>query len=390
MKTISVLLLSALASLVLVVSCKKESATAVARVPQLPDEVFKYDEISMGSNGFNPVGSFQIDNNMSTLGRVLFYETQLSRNNRVSCGSCHLQSAAFADVAKFSNGFENAKTLRNTPAIINAGTQTSYFWDMRESNLSAMVTQPIGNHIEMGLDQPEYILAKLKKLPYYESLFTNAFGSAEITMDKVGAALSNFVASMASAQTKYDAVALGQTSFTADEQRGRDLFFMDLPCGSCHGGENFSGWGSMTQNIGLEMDYEDNGEPGTDWMTGKDRDGWFKVPSLRNVALTGPYMHDGRFATLEEVIDFYNEGIQPHEQLSFMLREGWNGGGGIFTPFEGDFIPGVGDSSTAIQPLRLQLDSDEKRALIAFLKTLSDDKISSDVKFSDPFVAASN
>jgi len=308
----------------------------------------------------------------------------------VSCGSCHLQSAAFADVAKFSNGFENAKTLRNTPAIVNAGTQTSYFWDMRESNLSAMVTQPIGNHIEMGLDQPEYILAKLKKLPYYESLFTNAFGSAEITMDKVGAALSNFVASMASVQTKYDAVAMGQTAFTEEEQRGKDLFFMELPCSSCHGGENFSGWGSMTQNIGLEMDYEDNGEPGTDWMTGKDRDGWFKVPSLRNVALTGPYMHDGRFATLEEVIDFYNEGIQPHEQLSFMLREGWNGGGGIFTPFEGDFIPGVGDSSSVIQPLKLQLNSDEKRALIAFLKTLSDEKISSDVKFSDPFVAASN
>ncbi|MBX7050719.1 MAG: cytochrome-c peroxidase [Flavobacteriales bacterium] len=386
MKTINILILASLAATVSIISCKKESAATVARTPQLPDEVFKYDEISTGSNGFNPAGNFVIDNNKSTLGRVLFYETQLSRNNRVSCGSCHLQSAAFADVAKLSNGFENAKTIRNTPAIINAGTQTSYFWDMREANLSAMVTQPIGNHIEMGLDQPEYILAKLKKLPYYESLFQNAYGSSEITMDRVGDALSNFVASMASVKTKYDAVVMGQTSFTAEEERGRTLFFNDLPCGSCHGGENFSGWGSMTQNIGLEMDYVDDGEPGTDWMTGAQRDGWFKVPSLRNVALTAPYMHDGRFATLEEVVDFYNEGIQPHEQLSFMLREGWNGG---FGPFEGDVLAG-GDSVSGVQPLRLNLSDNDKHALVAFLKSLSDGNITSDVKFSDPFVAASN
>lgn len=386
MKTINILIIAALATTVGLVSCKKESATAVARAPQLPDEVFKYDEISTGSNGFNPAGNFLIDNNKSTLGRVLFYETQLSRNNRVSCGSCHLQSAAFADVSKLSSGFENAKTIRNTPAIINAGTQTSYFWDMREANLSAMVTQPIGNHIEMGLDQPQYILEKLKKLPYYESLFLNAYGSSEITMDKVGDALSNFVASMASVKTKYDAAALGQATLTAEEERGKNLFFMDLPCGSCHGGENFSGWGSATQNIGLEMDYADNGEPGTDWMTGAQRDGWFKVPSLRNVALTAPYMHDGRFATLEEVVDFYNEGIQPHEQLSFMLREGWNGG---FGPFEGDVFP-VGGSSAEVQPLRLNLSNDDKHALVAFLKTLSDQNITTDSKFSDPFVAASN
>jgi cytochrome c peroxidase len=386
MKTISIFFSASMLLAVSLVSCKKESQPAMARTPQLPDETLKYDEIPNGANGFVATGNFVINNNKSTLGRVLFYETQLSQNNRVSCGSCHLQQAAFADVAKFSNGFENMKTSRNTPAIINAGTQSSYFWDMRESNLSAMVTQPIANHIEMGLDNPEYILAKLNQLPYYAPLFEKAFGSSEITIEKVGDALSNFVASMASVRTKYDAALLGETTLNQEEERGKALFFNELPCGGCHGGENFSGWGSMTQNIGLETDYSDNGEPGLDWMTGRDKDGWFKVPSLRNVALTPPYMHDGRFTTLEQVVDFYNEGIQPHDQLAFGLREGWNN---VF-PFDADIIPFGENGGGEIQPIRMNLSESDKRALIAFLKTLSDERITTDVKFSDPFVLAQN
>jgi len=360
-----------------------------SRTPNLPDEVFKYDQIDAQGNAFVPNGNIIIDNELATLGRVLFYETQLSINNRVSCGSCHNQSMAFADRAAFSNGFENAKTLRNTPAIINPGSQSSYFWDMRESNLAAMVTQPISNHIEMGLDQPEYLVEKVKNLTYYKPLFEAAFGDAEVNITRIGDALSNFVGSMVSVSSKYDqGIQSNFANYTEQEALGKFLFTNTLPCSQCHGGDNFSGWGSFTQNIGLEMDYEDNGQPGTDWNTGRELDGWFKVPSLRNVALTAPYMHDGRFKTLEEVVDFYDHGIQAHDQLAFSLREGW--GGGIFEVFDeapdGTLLPPV-TNPNGVAPLRMNLSQENKDALIAFLKTLSDEQLVADVKFSDPFSA---
>jgi cytochrome c peroxidase len=163
---------------------------------------------------------------------------------------------------------------------------------------------------------------------------------------------------------------------------GRQMFFNDLPCGQCHGGENFAGWGSIAENIGLDTRYADPGMPGADWMTGEERNGWFKVPSLRNIALTGPYMHDGRFSTLEEVVEFYNSGIQDHDQLSFALREGWNGGGIIGDDF---FQPNMDTP-----PLRMNLSQTQKDALVAFLHTLTDVKLTTESKYSNPFVLAAN
>jgi cytochrome c peroxidase len=181
-------------------------------------------------------------------------------------------------------------------------------------------------------------------------------------------------------KSKYDeGVALGFSNFTNQEMQGKSLFFESLPCGGCHGGENFSGWGSFTQNIGLELDYTDDGQPGQDWMTGQPMDGWFKVPSLRNIALTAPYMHDGRFKTLEEVVEFYNSGIQGHPQLSFTLQEGW----AEFGDFPSIFIP---INSGEVIPLKMNLDENQKASLVAFLKTLTDEAVTSDMKFSDPFV----
>jgi cytochrome c peroxidase len=385
MKTIFIICTAAVFSGLFFGSCNKDANGPQTRMPKLPEEVFRYNEIPEGPNGFQPAGLLAIDNHKATLGRVLFYETQLSVNNRVSCGSCHRQDKAFADRMNFSDGFENKKTLRNTPAICNPGTQQAYFWDMRETNLDAMVTQPISNHIEMGLESPEYIVAKVNKLPYYKTLFEAAFGDAQVNINRIGDALSHFTRSMVSVQSRYDAgVASGFSNFTSQELQGKSLFFESLPCGGCHGGENFSGWGSFTQNIGLEMDYADDGQPGDDWSTGQPLDGWFKVPSLRNIELTAPYMHDGRFSTLEDVVEFYNSQIEPHPQLSFALREGWGGG---ISPF-GDgptdiFIP---EQTGEVKPLRMNLTNDQKMALVAFLKTLTDYQMISDAKFSDPFV----
>jgi cytochrome c peroxidase len=370
----------AVTALITFQACKKEAATAGARVPSLPEENYRYDLMPSGGNTqFNPLGAnTTINNDAATLGRVLFYETQLSINNRISCGTCHQQSKAFADGKKFSAGFEEAITKRNAPAILNPGTQNSYFWDMRESNLDLMVTRPIANHIEMGLESQEYMTTKIANLPYYTDLFTKAFGTSEVTAERIGQALGTFVKAMVTAQSKYDeGVGSGFANFTDQELTGKQLFTTTLPCAGCHGGENFTGWGTHVENIGLDRDYTDNGMPGTDWNTGRELDGWFKVPSLRNVSLTGPYMHDGRFNTLEEVVEFYNSGIQSHDQLAFALREGWNGGGGVFGG-EG----GTGD----VQPLRMNLTTYEKGALVAFLKTLSDESILFDPKYSDPFV----
>jgi cytochrome c peroxidase len=319
-----------------------------------------------------------IDNEKATLGRVLFYDTQLSVNNSVSCGSCHIQQKAFADLGAASTGFAGGKTSRNTPGIVNAATQSSYFWDMRENNLQNMVTQPIANHLEMGLEQPEYLVEKLMNLPYYEDLFIRAFGNGHITSSKVGEALSHFVSALVSVNTKFDSERLNNfVGYSAKEEMGRQLFFQDLPCGQCHAGDNFAGWGSMAENIGLDTHYVDPGMPGADWMTGAERNGWFKVPSLRNIALTAPYMHDGRFSTLEEVVEFYNSGVQQHDQLSFALREGWNGGN-VTTDF---FFPDM-----TAPAIRMNLTETQKEALVAFLHTLTDDHLINDAKYSNPFV----
>lgn len=378
--SISILLIAAFV-IAGVQACKKEGATAGARIPVLPDDLQKYNELPEGAGIFNPFGNAQVINEKATLGRVLFYETQLSVNNSTSCGSCHNQMKGFATSNAVDAGFNGAMTSRNVPAITNPGTQSSYFWDMRESNLSAMVTQPIANHVEMGLEEPEFMAAKVKALPYYNDLFASAFGNAEVTPSRIGDALSHFVRAMISVSSKFDKGTLtNYTNFTEEENLGRQLFNNELPCGGCHGGENFAGWGSQAMNIGLEETYVDPGVPGTDWSTGQPMNGWFKVPSLRNVAITAPYMHDGRFGTLEEVVDFYNADIKPHDQLAFNLRVGWDGG--IFPAEDGENPVGA----NGVAPARLGLSEYEKKALVAFLKTLTDDSIIRDPKFADPFV----
>jgi cytochrome c peroxidase len=379
MKT-KILICSTFSLIVLLIACKKDAVNGMVRVPSLPDQTEKYAEAAAGTFA---TGFVAIDDQKATLGRVLFYDTQLSVNNSVSCGSCHLQQKGFADLGASSTGFGGGKTFRNTPGIVNAATQSSYFWDMRESNLHNMVTQPIANHLEMGLEQPEYLVAKLKNLPYYQDLFVKAFGSETITSERIGDALSQFVSALVSVNTKFDEQAPQSfAGFTAKEEMGRQLFFNELPCAQCHAGDNFAGWGSMAENIGLDTNYADPGIPGQDWMTGEQRNGWFKVPSLRNIALTAPYMHDGRFATLEEVVEFYNSGIQNHRQLSFALREGWNGGGLI--------DDGFGPMSSDLPPLRMNLDALEKEALVAFLKTLTDQDLVTKSMYSDPFILIAN
>ena len=308
-----------------------------------------------------------VTNAAATLGRTLFYDKRLSLNQTISCSSCHQREHGFSDSKKFSVGFLGGLTGRNSMGLSNARwyQRRAFFWDERAATLEDQVLQPIQNAVEMGMTLPG-LVTRLGAEPYYATLFTAAFGTADVTSDRISRALAQFVRSIVSTQSKYDnGAATGFTNFTAEENQGRQIF--QTPnlggCAACHGTDNFVP-GPNINNNGLEFPYVDLGRGG---ITGLPQDnGLFKVPSLRNIGLTAPYMHDGRFGTLEEVVEFYNSGVVDNPNLSPPLR---NPPG----------TPGAG------QPRRLNLTAAQKAALVAFLKTLTDTSVTTDAKFADPF-----
>ncbi|MDB6064983.1 MAG: Cytochrome-c peroxidase [Pedosphaera sp.] len=304
----------------------------------------------------------------ATLGRVLFYDKRLSTNQTIACSSCHQAKYGFSDPRRFSVGYDGSVGTRNAMGLNNDRyyQRGHFFWDERAATLEDQVLQPIQNPIEMGMTLPT-LLTRLSAEPFYTDLFNRAFGTPDVTTNRISLALAQFVRSIISTNSKYDqGIPVGFTNFTAQEKLGRQIFLGQVgvaTCAACHGTDNF-----VPPNIfnnGLEFPYVDKGVGG---ITGRAQDmGLFKVPSLRNIGLTAPYMHDGRFATLEEVVEFYNSGIVDNPNLSPPLR----------TPPRPGQPPGG--------PLRLNLTPDQKAALVAFLKTLTDTNVTSDVKFSDPF-----
>lgn len=383
-------------------SCEKEIHDFTQDIQlNLPETPFDYvpDSWAYSNNSGeammkNLMESTGISDAGATLGRVLFYDPQLSLNNRVSCASCHNQKNAFADPGRFSVGFENATTPRNSMAIINPILNNSLFWDSRVSSVEELVSEPIQNHIEMGMESMDKLVHKLNTIDYYKPLAKEAFGSESLDETQIVSALSQFLRSMVSVNSKFDVVdKTSLAGFTPQEQRGHDIFFSaDAQCSTCHSGLNLSapdgGFGNKvninlvnfngqfnfetidpadprfstdfnqgeyfetqgTANIGLDLIYSDNG-------FGK---GQFKIPTLRNIALTAPYMHDGRYATLEEVVDHYSEKIKLHENLDPKFIENGNA-------------------------KRLNLSKEDKAALVAFLKTLTDEEFVNAERFSDPF-----
>jgi cytochrome c peroxidase len=245
------------------------------------------------------------------------------------------------------------------------------FWDGRAKSVKDLVLKPVRNHKEMGLDDMDFLVAKIQKASYYEPLFEEAYGSDAINKENIADALGQFLSSMITGQSKYDEVMAGNAQFTALEQEGSNVFFGEGRCYQCHGGLDFNSRGSFfidvfpfgggwdpAANIGLDEVYTDQGMGEFD----QQFEGVFKIPSLRNVAVTPPYMHDGRFASLDEVLNHYSENIADHPNLAGELRD-WNTGG----------------------PGRLNLSHEDKSALISFLGTLTDEKFMHDPKFSDPF-----
>lgn len=303
-----------------------------------------------------------ITNAGAVLGRTLFYDRRLSGNDAVACASCHQQATGFADTARLSRGFKGGSTGRHSMALTNTRyyARGRMFWDERASSVEDQVLRPIQDTVEMGMTL-DLLEKKLALTSYYPALFNAAFGSTAITRDKISLALAQFVRSLVSGRSKFDQGATagppgpqGQapqgfaTVFTAEEENGRNLF-ASTGCAGCH--STFIQLANDIRNTGLDGTITDVGAG----------NGKFKVPSLRNVAVRGRFMHDGRFTTLAEVVEFYNSGVRDNGGLDNRLR----GPGG--------------------QPQRLNLSAAEKSALVAFLGTLTDPTFLTDVRFGNPF-----
>lgn len=355
-------------------ACSKKAETFSA--PTLPSQLYSYDEQLPNEFGFSQNLPEEF-NAQATLGRVLFYDTKLSLNSTVSCGTCHKAGLGFADGKASSVGFGAESTPRNASHLVNVGLQNQFFWDSRANNLQDQVIMPIENHVEMGINDFNHLTEKLEQFDYYGPLFSDAFGTEEISKGRIAVALSSFLQSMISYESKWDAVRIGETTFTAQELRGEEIF-NESGCVNCHGGLNFDGWGSSTAVIGLDQNPTDLGA-GT-WA-GEQSNGAFKIPSLRNVALTGPYMHDGRFQSLEEVIEHYNEGIEDVSNLDWRLTDGeFN-----TTFLDNDILIDIDFASLGGDPIQLNLSDDDQAALVQFLNTLTDQNFLRNPKYQDPF-----
>jgi cytochrome c peroxidase len=346
-----------------------QHAARSARTLRLPVTPYRYAELVLPSHFTESVAS-RFDNTPpdnpvtdhgATLGRVLFYDTRLSGNDTTSCGSCHVQARAFVDPERFSRGYRGALTDRHAMNLVNLRyhPRARFFWDERAGNLEEMVLLPIQNPIEMGQDLST-LPGILAREAQYAELFRLAFGDPEITPVRIGRALAQFLRSMVSYRSKYDDGRLAAASgaddfanFTRQENRGKALFQRN--CSVCHLPLQEAHFVTIAPvNTGLDDDTRGT-DGGVGDITLNPRDmGHFKSPSLRNVEVTGPYMHDGRFATLEEVVDHYSSGGKNHPNKDARLSP-------------------------------LNFTASEKDALVAFLKTLTDRAFLTDPRFSNPF-----
>jgi cytochrome c peroxidase len=370
------LTLGSLCFLVVMNSCQKDAFKTEILYPVLPDAAYSYTPQWGGMHSHMTGQDLGITDAGATLGRVLFYDKILSIDNTVSCGSCHHQSIGFSDVNRFSEGIDRQLTSRNAPSITNLYDDNLLFWDGRSTSIDDLVLRPIRNHKEMGMENMDFLVTKIKAAPYYQSLFTAAFGDDQVTETRIADAMTQFVKSMIGCNSEMDKCSEKGLALPPLAEQGRNVFFGQGQCYNCHSGPDFNdrgsfftdpffppngggfGWAQDIADIGLDKVYADVGMGVFD----EKLVGVFRIPSLRNVALTAPYMHDGRFATLEEVINHYDHGIQRSPNLDQVLRT-WD----------------TGDAIT------LGLSDSDKAALVAFLHTLTDEDYMLDERFSDPF-----
>jgi cytochrome c peroxidase len=386
-----------LALLPLLCSCSNEDM-AYTPVPtvshehllNLPDVLYNYSDVALPAyflsndngpvpssvNGFdNTPDTNPITNAGATLGRVLFYDVSLSANRTTACGTCHRPENSFADSSPFSTGLYGQPTRRNSMTLINNRfyKRGHFFYDERAATLEDQALMPIVDVREMDLTMAQ-ITQRVQQESYYPALFTAAFGSTQVTNEKIADALSQFIRSMVVFNAKYD---MGRAqvanmlddfpNFSEQENRGKQLFLTPVNqggvgCYACHTTEAFVSPASGPVNNGLDLVSTTDLGAFEHYTDKPELRGAYKIPTLRNINLTGPYMHDARFKTLAQVIEFYNTGVQNHAQLSPLLK----GTDGL--------------------PRKLNLSEADKLALLRFLFTLSDNSVFSDPRWLDPFI----
>lgn len=333
------------------VSCKKEIEISPVEYDDTPYSL-KY------INNTLPIPNLPNDNPMTVqkviLGKMLFYENLLSLDNSINCSSCHKQTTGFSDANQFSIGVGGALGGRQAMPIFNmAWHENEFFWDGRAHLLRHQSIMPIENPLEMK-ETLDNVITKLIAIKEYRDQFKRAFGTNEITSERISFALENFMLSIVSEDSKFDKYLAGSATLSASEERGRVLFYGEYneffpstsgaDCAHCHSGNNFENDLYMNNGLDTDAQFIDFGrENATNMATDRAK---FKVPSLRNIEVTGPYMHDGRFTTLEEVVEHYNSGVQNSSTVNPAL---------------------LGTTSTG-----LMLDAQEKIDLVNFLKTLTD------------------
>ncbi len=287
------------------------------------------------------------------LGKKLFYEGRLSRNNTISCGFCHIQEYAFTHHGhNVSHGIDDRLGIRNAPAVQNMAFLSRFTWDGVGHSLDERSLVAITDAKEMDSSLPEAV-GKLNTDSNYTKMFKAAFGDENITGERILKALSQFMATMISADSKYDRVKKGQATFTGQETQGLLLF--QNKCASCHSGELFTDESFRNTGMYYNSQFADRGRYRVtlDWNDNMK----FRVPSLRNIEHTAPYMHDGRFYTLDAVMNFYSDNVEDQPNLDPLLKQ--NGHIGI------------------------PMTSQEKQNIITFLKTLSDNSFITNPKFAE-------
>lgn len=321
-------------------SCKKSNTQEIKFVApaSFPAPVYNTAANPVTASGF-------------ALGRKLFYDTRLSRDGTVSCGSCHQQFASFVHAGHIvSHGIDNRLGHRNTPPLVNLAWSYDFFWDGGVHDLDLVPPNPIKNPVEMD-EQVANVLDKLRSDSKYPGMFRAAFGTDEITTTRFLQALSQFMYMLVSSNSRYDKYVRGETSLTTDEQEGLTLFRRQ--CATCHATDLFTD--RRFHNNGIQASITDSGRYK---VTLDPQDiGLFKTPTLRNIEKTAPYMHTGGLRSLEAVLDYYGSGVNQTATLdTVLLRNG---------------APGI------------TLTADDKVKIIAFLKTLTDEDFLRDSRFAE-------
>lgn len=330
-----------------IAACRRESA-GPGPVPYKLDIPKGLPEMSVPES--NPLTEQGV-----ALGRRLFYDPILSGNQTMSCASCHKQEFAFSDGGKaLSTGIDGIEGTRNAMPLFNLGYQRKFFWDGGAADLESQAIAPIQNPVEMHATLPE-VMERLNAHPEYPALFEQAFGSKMITTAMLMKALAQFERTIISGNSKWDRYLRGEATLSDAEERGRTVFEAEAKgdCIHCHSlGSTFSDF--EFRNNGIDSISADAGRALITLLATDS--GKFKTPSLRNIALTAPYMHDGRFRTLEECIEHYNSGFHQAKNLDAALRNKKKG----------------------------RMNEQDKADLIAFLYALTDYELIRNPKFSKP------